>query len=1703
MKSKKRMNEKNNPSKNGFRLGLVVISILLCCYNLHAQVTIGSDTPPEPGALLDLRNKPRNAENNATADKGLLLPRVRLNDMKAINGLKASIDSEDSIEWYPDKLIGLMVYNVEESQNISEGIYVWNGTEWKNYNGKSEISGSGQSVTDLNLTLKIPRPERGERPVLWVDEFQYSGPVEWFDYDDQPFYDTFVLNDQYYLMATLTAKSGWAFDGTELIHEDAESVSSSAYNEMATVTIIFNPTGQNTPIDYGDPSFDLSNYIRKPVTGGAPVKSFGNGYYSGTVKWFCLEKFGEPIGGDEMPDSIFMPGIKYEAKVTLTPIPGNYFDSDPIRLNYGKQQVKFSDETAGDGKRTAHIVFDETGELPVTDTDLTTKIPRPEIGEKPTLEFEWFQYTGTVKWEPSHTTFLNTAYTATVTLTAQPGFSFKNLTIPFAHRGANSVMPGEKSKDGQTLSSVTINFDMAGQSLISKEGAFDLTPYIRKPVAGGTPVASFSNGNYAGVVEWNKLSDTNSSGNSNGSSSISSAIQEEETDELLLFRSGTQYQAKVTLTPAPGFYFDSEKIKFEYNGQEITLTGTDGELTGNIEFEKTTGYDQQEQEVTDTDLTTKIPQPEEGMTAITEFEWFQYKGNVMWKEDGVTHDKNATFKRGKIYTATVKLTAQHGFFFNNVNNFTYGGVNSKVTVTQGNRPDDDRQSLNDIIITFPAIPEIPVIQITDTDLTTKIPQPEEGKTAITEFEWFQYKGTAVKWTTTDTDPTVQSLQSGLKFERGKTYIAEVTLTAKPGFTFNDVANFTHYDANSVKQQVNPADNGQIKITITFPKTVADKQIDDKDLTTKIPQPQEGRIPSIQFEWFQYEGDTITWKEKNGPEHKAGDPFKRGKAYTATVTLKAKPGFTLAGVTEDFFRHNYADVVSHDAYTDNKKTLDVTIEFPVTVVDIPVYDLNLTLNIPRPVLWREPIWEYTTPQYSFEIKWSYKKPNGTNEFIQKSDKPVFESNLYYMAAVTLKTAEGYTFKADSEQPIPVAFRHNEGDLEIINPADADNWKGKDLELTIGFPVTGVPRLAKFSGAADNNTEGSVIDLIRETAKAKQNSLHAVIEATEELETVKFDNSTDLGTTGLVLNRDATNPSPAALSIDGNGLVVDLIGQKSDAPLITVGSGVTLTLQNITFKGLDGNDGNNGNNAPVIKVKDGGILIMGVGSKIANNKNISDGGGDGGGIIVDKGGTLTINTGAEVSDNEAVAGGGVHSTGTFILNGGRISGNTVSTSGGGVLVIKETGEFRMDGGYVNNNSAVANGGGVHVKDRATFRITVNGGYIQENRAGGGGGVYIVDPGSTFFMEGGLIGKNTAGIGGGVYVDGSADIFTMSGYNPIIKDNTATEKGGGVYTKCPFEMNSGSIIGNTATDGGGGVYVDSEAMFTLNSGSIMGNVVKNKNGKGGGVYVEDADLARTHSGFNMKNGSISGNGIYPAGTETDGLGKGAGVYVNVTGKFTKTGGTIHGAMKSNGDAWEIMELQNYYRWAIDNDGTEVTYSDPNVPGGDKTGYAVNFEYTKHHLYNIDGNAIGSPEESYRKNNTLTGSLCTFGGDERKEGWDSKIPNDPIMVQDGDINEGTWAEVNDAVNECNAEDDAPYHDWRLPSIDELRALYNNRNEKGIGNVPTGVYWSSSFDEDEDHNNMYWVLDFGNGKEELKKSHEINAKTRCVRDYYIIELNP
>jgi hypothetical protein len=356
------------------------------------------------------------------------------------------------------------------------------------------------------------------------------------------------------------------------------------------------------------------------------------------------------------------------------------------------------------------------------------------------------------------------------------------------------------------------------------------------------------------------------------------------------------------------------------------------------------------------------------------------------------------------------------------------------------------------------------------------------------------------------------------------------------------------------------------------------------------------------------------------------------------------------------------------------------------------------------------------------------------------------------------------------------------------------------------------------------------------------------------------------------------------IAGSGSVIDLTGPRT-GHLITVDSGVTLTLINVTLKGLnkdiDNNPGDTVNNdRSLIKVNDGGKLILGYGAVIMdnNNANISEDNEKYGGGVRVFGGQLLMESGSEISGNKTArrGGGGVFvgvnaeesKASSFTMEGGTISHNIASGDGshGGGVYIDGTSTFIMESGTISYNEAASSGGGVGMGNS----FTMKGGTISYNvsKGQGGGDVSMWNPGyGLFTMEGGTISNNTAtagtGNGGGVYVEGAN--FDMDA-SAIIKSNMA-KQGGGVYVSGAeepyFNMKDGTISDNTAIVSGGGVYGHGNSIFTMKGGTISGNKAEGttaSNGGGGG-YGDGSSNFTMEGGIIRLNTALNGGGVYMA--------------------------------------------------------------------------------------------------------------------------------------------------------------------------------------------------------------------------------------------------
>lgn len=152
-----------------FLLFFSVISVALV-----AQVTIGSSLAPVDGALLDLKERASENSDNSNSNRGLLLPRVKLNSATDIlfNAGEEALHT------------GLTVYHMG-SQNLCAGVYVWDSSKWNrvmnpctiltecgtsNLNGVYEIGTVLSSLSNtITLTINVPIEAVGGTYNIYTD----------------------------------------------------------------------------------------------------------------------------------------------------------------------------------------------------------------------------------------------------------------------------------------------------------------------------------------------------------------------------------------------------------------------------------------------------------------------------------------------------------------------------------------------------------------------------------------------------------------------------------------------------------------------------------------------------------------------------------------------------------------------------------------------------------------------------------------------------------------------------------------------------------------------------------------------------------------------------------------------------------------------------------------------------------------------------------------------------------------------------------------------------------------------------------------------------------------------------------------------------------------------------------------------------------------------------------------------------------------------------------------------------------------------------------------------------------------------------------------------------------------------------------------------------------------------------------------------
>ena len=261
---------------------------------------------------------------------------------------------------------------------------------------------------------------------------------------------------------------------------------------------------------------------------------------------------------------------------------------------------------------------------------------------------------------------------------------------------------------------------------------------------------------------------------------------------------------------------------------------------------------------------------------------------------------------------------------------------------------------------------------------------------------------------------------------------------------------------------------------------------------------------------------------------------------------------------------------------------------------------------------------------------------------------------------------------------------------------------------------------------------------------------------------------------------------------------------------------------------------------------------------------------GGIIRMEKGTLNVNDGALLKKGKANKGGAIYgySGSIIVLNAGaKISECQATLNGGGVY----TEIVASPNGSYHNSNHDTSYGLLHLNGTADKKVVIencqagdSGGAIYEtetylvasyaefknNQATNRGGAICIDTVPLYtwgkvdaVLENISVTDNTAKNGGGICADRKSNL-TIKGTS-VISDNTASQKGGGIYANNLLNIEGVEVSSNQAINGGG--------LYTGGSVSLK-NSVKIKNNTTNAKRTDGTEDINGAGGFYMSGGTLT---------------------------------------------------------------------------------------------------------------------------------------------------------------------------------------------------------------------------------------------------------
>jgi hypothetical protein len=251
------------------------------------------------------------------------------------------------------------------------------------------------------------------------------------------------------------------------------------------------------------------------------------------------------------------------------------------------------------------------------------------------------------------------------------------------------------------------------------------------------------------------------------------------------------------------------------------------------------------------------------------------------------------------------------------------------------------------------------------------------------------------------------------------------------------------------------------------------------------------------------------------------------------------------------------------------------------------------------------------------------------------------------------------------------------------------------------------------------------------------------------------------------------------------------------------------------------------------------------------------GDSGGIYFYGYGTLTLEDGTKIINNSAtVSTGGLYiggystttahaymmatTPGAIEISGNKITAGSYGTYGGGVT--HSGGSWHAENVRISNNEAVTQGGGIYSTSSTSYSYFRNM-MISDNRAGDGAALAISS--GRYYMKDSSITDNTAtNRGGGIYTSSTSAYVYLSETEDgkfEIKDNHADYGGGiAITTGYSFMMDIAGPIQNSAAVQGSNFYLSGYAYIDIFNGHFKQPVPLKQVEGVYNIYIDDTSTS-----------------------------------------------------------------------------------------------------------------------------------------------------------------------------------------------------------------------------------------------------------------------